>query len=117
MEVEKAIGILGNVPLDDKLNPEYIKQVQEAFSVVKTALERPKGEWIPIKDVSELPKNKMLWVTTTQDFEDIKDIRCVEKLHWDMTEWSSNRVAKMAVAYMYMTDTPEPYYGTDERGG
>ena len=46
MEVEKAIGILGNVPLDDKLNPEYIKQVQEAFSVVKTALERPVGEWV-----------------------------------------------------------------------
>ena len=45
MEVERAIGILGNVPLDDKLNPEYIKQVQEAFSVVKTVLERPKGKW------------------------------------------------------------------------
>lgn len=46
MEVERALDILGNVPLDDKLNPEYIKQVQEAFSVVKTALERPTGEWI-----------------------------------------------------------------------
>jgi len=52
MEIERALDILGNVVLDDKLNPEYIKQVQEAYTVVKTAVEtaKLKGEWKKVSD-------------------------------------------------------------------
>ena len=64
------------------------------------------SKWIPVKDpLNELPKDRMLYVTTK--FGD------VETLVYDMTEWDDADVARCTVAYMdyYL---PEPYKAESE---
>lgn len=56
--------------------------------------------WIPCYP-SELPKDKVMWVT-----HDIWGYRYVDKVFWDMTEWSDN--VSDVVAYMLYVE-PKPY--------
>lgn len=62
--------------------------------------------WIPVSDpLNELPKDRMLYVTTK--FGD------VETLVYDMTEWDDADVARGTVAYMDYY-VPEPYKAESE---
>ena len=66
--------------------------------------EHPKGEWIPINSIEDIPKDRMLFVTLDNGY--------VETLYYDMTEWSDNEYARHAVAYMdYWEYEPIPYRG------
>ena len=72
----------------------------EAFDKAIIALESH-PTWIPVKDpLNELPKDRMLYVTTK--FGD------VETLVYDMTEWDDADVARCTIAYMDYY-VPKPY--------
>ena len=67
---------------------------------------RQQPTWIPVKDpLNELPKDRMLYVTTK--FGD------VETLVYDMTEWDDADVARCTVAYMDYY-VPKPYKAESE---
>lgn len=82
-----------------------IKKALNALPPSPTPTVMPKPQWIPCSDPSEIPKDKMLWVTHDNGYE-----RYVEVLFWDMTEWS-DKVSDV-VAYMPYYE-PQPYKGVD----
>lgn len=63
--------------------------------------------WIPCY-LSELPKNKMLWVT-----HDNGEYRWVEEVCYDKTRWSSN--VSDVIAYMIHEEEPEPYKSEEDQ--
>lgn len=84
----------------------YPSWYEERIKALPPSPSRPKEpQWIPCSDPSEIPKDKMLWVTHDNGYE-----RYVEALFWDMTEWS-DKVSDV-VAYMPYYE-PEPYKGVD----
>ena len=69
--------------------------------------------WIPIKDISELPKDKILYVTV-KGVIDGETFYEVTELYWDMTEWSEpSRLVDNVIAYMVKPELPGPYNDTD----
>jgi len=77
-------------------------RIDKAYDVAIKALEQPEPHWIPCTP-SELPKDKMLWVTHDNGL-----CRYVDKVFYDMTEWSEP--VSDVVAYM-LYEEPEPYEG------
>ena len=72
------------------------------------------ANWIPIKDISELPKDKILYVTV-KAIIDGETFYEVTELYWDMTEWSEpSRLVDNVVAYMIKPELPEPYRESEE---
>ena len=74
------------------------KQIETSLS------DQSESKWIPCHP-SELPTDKVLWVTYDNGW-----CRYVEKVFWDMTEWSRN--VSDVVAYMPYEE-PEPYIGEE----
>lgn len=75
-------------------------KVSKAVSKIIKAYEA-QPTWIPVKDpLNELPKDRMLYVTTK--YGD------VETLFYDMTEWDDIDIARDTVAYMDYYK-PSPY--------
>lgn len=74
-------------------------------------------EWIPVTEPSiELPKDRVLFVTVDDerycrehngDCNYLGDLY-VDKLYWDMTEWSNEEIVDYVIAYMDYS-YPEPY--------
>jgi hypothetical protein len=80
-----------------------INALKEQNKLLNTA------KWIPIKDISELPKDKILYVTV-KGVIDGETFYEVTKLYWDMTEWNEpSRLVDNVVAYMIKPELPEPY--------
>lgn len=101
-----VLDILENIDCSDgvgisALKCEVIDDVKAKVKNLPPSPSRPHGQWIPCSDPSEIPKDKMLWVTHDNGYE-----RYVEVLFWDMTEWS-DKVSDV-VAYMPYYE-PEPY--------
>lgn len=79
----------------------YYDSAQVSINVIKEVPSaQPEPHWIPCTP-SELPKDKMLWVTHDNGL-----CRYVEKVFYDMTEWSEP--VSDVVAYM-LYEKPEPY--------
>lgn len=94
--------------------PYFTDEDKDAMKVAIDALSvesrAGRARWVPVRSADELPKNCTLWVTVDQE-----GARFVEELHWDMTEWSDNFLARNVVAYMDFYK-PEPYFGAKMEG-
>ena len=100
MSKEEAIlRIKEHAMIHQSKEPRAIYITKALDKAIKALESQP--EWIPVSDpLNELPKDKYLYVTTK--YGD------VESLHYDMTEWDDEDVARNAIAYMECV-TPEPY--------
>lgn len=99
IEKENAIKELKNLQIDIALDDLDNSPLYYALDWAIKLLEQTR--WTPVSDpLNELPKDRMLYVTTNLGY--------VEVLYWDMTEWSDEGIARNTIAYMDYYE-PQPY--------
>lgn len=101
IEKENAIKELKNLRINIGSSPDDLDNSPLYYALDWAIKQLEQTKWTPVSDpLNELPKDRMLYVTTRWEY--------VEILYWDMTEWSDESIARNTIAYMDYYE-PQPY--------